>query len=269
MSEKRGIGMFSIYLSKALLYYCCFWAAVFGACMGSFLNCAAWRIAHNESFLKGRSRCPVCGHVLGVPDLVPVFSWLFLRGRCRHCGTRISPRYMLTECAFAALTVLCLLRFDCSALCLRNYVFLCCLFCLSLVDLDCFLIPDGCLLLAALVWLLTLPWTGDNAAAHILAGLGYGGATLAVSLVMDKVLQKESLGGGDIKLFAVMGLYLGGIASLFALLFSCALGLLFAAATRNGKGKPFPFGPAISAACCVMLLYGQRLTAWYAGLLGM
>ena len=265
--------MFSMYsLSKPMFLYCCFVMGLFGAAMGSFLNCAAWRIAHGESFLRGRSRCPVCGHVLGVPDLVPIFSWLFLRGRCRHCGTRVSPRYLITECLFALLSVLCLLGYDISVLCLRNYVFLCCLYCLSLVDLDSYIIPDGCLIIPALAWAAALPWMNAPLGAfivqHILAALLYGGGTLALSLVMDRVLGKESLGGGDVKLFALMGLYLGLAGSLFALLFACVIGLLFAAATRNGKGKPFPFGPAISAACAYMLLFGQPLTDWYLGLLG-
>ena len=75
-----------------LVVYCCALAAVIGAVLGSFLNCTAWRIAHEESFVKGRSRCPACGHPLGALDLVPIFSWLFLRGKCRYCGKRISAR---------------------------------------------------------------------------------------------------------------------------------------------------------------------------------
>ena len=231
------------------------------------MNCAAWRIARGESFLKGRSRCPACGHTLGVPDLVPLFSWLFLRGRCRHCGTRVSPRYFFTECAFAALTLACLWRFGPTVLCLRNYVFLCCLFCLSLVDLDSFIIPDGCLIIPALVWVVTLPVIRPpDVGMSLLAALIYGGGTLALSLIMDRVLQKESLGGGDIKLFALMGLYLGPLASMFALLFSCVFGLVFAFASGLGKGKPFPFGPAISAASAFMLLFGSPITEWYLSL---
>ena len=260
--------MFSIDgLSKPMLIYFCFMAGMFGAAMGSFLNCAAWRVARGESFLKGRSRCPACGHTLGAADLVPVFSWLFLRGRCRYCGARISPRYALTECAFAALTLLCLWLFGLTALCLRNYIFLCCLFCLSLVDLDSFLIPDGCLIIPALAWLLTLPLIRpENAALYPLAALIYGGGTLGLSLIMDNVLKKESLGGGDIKLFALMGLYLGPLASLFALMFSCVIGLLFVLLSGYGRGKPFPFGPSIAAASALMLFCGEPITSWYLSL---
>ena len=141
-----------LYAAPAITIYSCFIAALLGACMGSFLNCAAWRIAHGESFVKGRSRCPDCGHPLGALDLVPVFSWLFLRGKCRYCGKKIPARYPLSEAVFAAVTVLCLLRFGLTAECLRNLIFFGCLFCLSLVDLESCIIPDGCLAVAALAW---------------------------------------------------------------------------------------------------------------------
>ncbi len=102
----------SIWIDRGVLIYCCVMAFALGAVFGSFLNCAAWRIAHGESFLRGHSRCPACGHALGLPDLVPIFSWLFQRGRCRYCGVKISVRYPLTELAFGLITLLCLLRFD-------------------------------------------------------------------------------------------------------------------------------------------------------------
>ena len=149
----------SIWTDRGLLIYCCVVAGMLGAVFGSFLNCAAWRIAHGESFLRGRSHCPACNHELGARDLVPVFSWLFQRGRCKDCGQRISVRYPLTELGFALVTALCLLRFDLTALCLRNYVFLCCLFCLSVTDWKRMVIPDRYVLLPALVWFLALPWT--------------------------------------------------------------------------------------------------------------
>lgn len=255
--------------------YCCVLAAVIGAVLGSFLNCTAWRIAHGESFVKGRSRCPACGHPLGALDLVPVFSWLFLRGKCRYCGTKISARYPLSELAFAAVTVLCLLRFGLTAECPRNMVFFSCLFCLALVDMEVRIIPDGCLITAALAWVVWLPFSELSLAEtglHVLAAVVYGGGLLLISLAADKILGKESLGGGDIKLFAVVGLYLGLTASLFALLLSCILGLVFAFGRKFfpcGQDEHFPFGPAISTASWFMLMYGQPLVDWYLGLLGL
>ena len=259
----------SVWESKGLLIYCCVMAALLGAVFGSFLNCAAWRLAHGESVLRGRSHCTACGHVLGVPDLIPVFSWLFLKGRCRYCGEKVPLRYPLTELVFAVLSVLCLLRFDLSWLCLRNWIFLCCLFCLTLTDLECMIIPDACLLIAAAAWLVFLPLTGagrKEILSALAAALIYGGGLLGLSLLMDRILKKDSLGGGDIKLFGVLGLYLGLVGTLFAVLLACVLGLLFAALRRRNRtdgGGQFPFGPAIAVAGALMLLYGAPFVNWY------
>ena len=260
----------SIYLSPFLLIYSSCVALLLGAALGSFLNCAAWRIVHGESFLSGRSRCPQCGHVLGAADLVPVASWLALRGRCRYCAAPVPARYVLTEGAFALLTLACLLRFDLTPLCARNLLLLCCLFCLTLTDWEAYLIPDGCLLTAALVWAAFAPILGTawgQALRAVAAGLCFGGGLLALSLVMDKVLGRESLGGGDVKLFAVMGLYLGFVASLLALPLACLLGLACAALLRRGRGEAVPFGPAIAAAFALTLFFGEGPVNWYLGLL--
>ncbi len=258
----------SVYWDKQLLLLCCAFAAAFGAVMGSFLNCAAWRVAHGEDWVHGRSRCPACGHVLGPAELVPVLSWLLLRGRCRHCGKAISARYVLAELFCALLAVACLLRFGATALCLRNLALLYCLFCLSLVDWESFLIPDGCLAVAACAWLLALPfpWQGWRwAVSRVLAGLAFGGAALLLSLAMDRALGKESLGGGDIKLLAVAGLYLGWIGSLLSLLLACLLGLALAAALRRGRGEAVPFGPAIAVSAAALLFLGDAAAKWYLG----
>lgn len=260
----------SIYEDTFFMIYCCVLAGVFGAVLGSFLNCAAWRIAHGESFVKGRSHCTSCGHVLGFLDLIPVFSWIFLGGKCRYCKTKISPRYMLTELFFALVSVLTLLRFDLSPEFVRNMVLACCLFCLSLVDLEIFEIPNGCLLIPVIAWFVAIPFTemsGMDVLYHVASGVGYGAVMLALVLLFDKILGKETMGGGDLKLFVVMGLYLGVAASLF---FSCILGLIMGAIQKRGKenkGPQIPFGPAIALAFYAMLLYGGGLVNWYMGLL--
>lgn len=262
----------SVYDFPAMTAFWVVLAVALGASMGSFLNCAAWRIAHGESFLKGRSHCPDCGHELGPIDLVPILSWLWLRGRCRTCKKRIPVRYLLTELLFALLTVTCLLRFDLTVLCLRNWIFICCLFCLSLVDLENMTIPDGCLIIAAVAYFAALPFlwtTWQDLVIHVATGLVLGLAVLGISLLMDRVLKKESMGGGDIKLLAVVGLYLGPIPALFALLLSCVIGLLFFGllrARKKGQGQ-FPFGPSIAAAAAVMLLFGDGLVSWYVNLM--
>jgi len=263
----------SIYEYRPILAFCVAIAACLGAVVGSFLNCAAFRIVRNEPFLRGRSHCPACGHALGPMELVPVLSWLLLRGRCKWCGEKVSPRYPLTELAFALITVLCLLRFDLTALCLRNFVFLACLFLLTLTDLEDMLIPDGCHVAAILAWLACLPFAGmgrGEILTHVITAVALGGLLLGVSLAMDRILGRDTLGGGDIKLLAVVGLYLGPIASLFALVLACVIGLAFhALSRRRGGEKAFPFGPAIALAAAGMLLYGAPLVNWYRGLLGL
>ena len=263
----------SIYEYGPALAFCVVVAACLGAILGSFLNCAAFRIVRNEPFTRGRSRCPACHHELGAAELVPVLSWVFQRGRCKHCGVKISPRYPLTELAFALISVLCLLRFDLTVLALRNYVFLGCLFLLTLTDLEAMLIPDGCHIVSALAWLAALPFlhlTRGEIIASLASAVGFGGGLLLISLAMDKLMGRDTLGGGDIKLLAVVGLYLGPIASLFALVLACMLGLAIHALNRKKDGKAaFPFGPSIALATAIMLLYGQPLVNWYAGLLGL
>jgi len=265
----------SIYDSALFAIYFGVLAFVLGAVMGSFLNCAAWRIAHGKSFVKGRSRCPDCGHELGVLDLVPIFSWIFLGGKCRYCKEKISVRYPLTELGFALLTLGCLLRFDLTVECLRNYVFICCLFCLSLVDLEVYEIPNGCLIIAALAWLGAIPFADDPLHAlwtGLAVGVGFGAVMLLLSLVLDKIMKKETLGGGDIKLFAVVGLYLGLVGSLFSLIIACALGLILGAIVRKKSaenGGRIPFGPSIALSACFMLFFGQGIVNWYLGLLSL
>ena len=114
--------MFSLYDTPYITIYFSILAFALGAVFGSFLNCAAWRIAHGESFLHGRSHCTSCGHALSALDLVPIFSWLFLGGKCRYCKTKISARYMLTELFFGIISLLSLFRWNLSPEYLRNMV---------------------------------------------------------------------------------------------------------------------------------------------------
>ena len=148
----------SIYEYQPALVFFVVLAALLGLVFGSFLNCAAYRLVRGEAFVKGRSHCPSCGHELGVLELIPLLSWVLQRGRCKWCGSKVSIRYPLTEASFAVLTVACLLRFDLTVLSFRNFVFLCCLFLLTLTDIEDMIIPDGCLLVAAGAWVLTAPF---------------------------------------------------------------------------------------------------------------
>ncbi len=264
----------SIYDSKIMTVYFLTLAAALGLVMGSFLHCAAWRIVRGESFLKGRSRCPQCGHTLTPIELIPVFSWLIQKGRCRNCHSPIPARYPLSELIFATLTVLTLMRFDLTIVCLRNFVFLCCLFCLTLTDLDDQIIPDECHVISVAAWAVctALDFPGwKETGLHILAALVFGGAILGISLIMDRIMNRDTMGGGDIKLISVAALYLGFAGTLFMLILACIVGLLGAGIFRkmnsDSEDKAFPFGPALAVSTYFMLLFGEPLIQWYLGFL--
>lgn len=251
-------------------------AFTLGAVLGSFLNCMAWRAVHGGSVRKGRSRCPLCGHVLPAAELVPVLSYLFLRGRCRHCRGKISPRYMLAELSLGLFFAATVLRFGVSAEALRAAGLACILLPLSLVDLDSYRIPNRFIAAALLWWLVLLPFAPagrgfsfwHRAGAALLegaaGGAAVGGAMLLISLLFDRITGKESLGGGDIKLFFAAGLYLGPAAGLLCVILACVLGLVFALLRRQQR---IPFGPAISAALLLCLLFGRQVVIWYMNLL--
>lgn len=124
-----------LYAAPAITIYSCFIAALLGACMGSFLNCAAWRVVHGESVLRGRSHCDVCGHVLAPRDLVPVFSYVFSHGRCRYCGAKLTPRHAVGEAVAALVFVSLLLRYDISLRTLEAWAVACLLLALSLIHI--------------------------------------------------------------------------------------------------------------------------------------
>ena len=257
-----------IMLPVSLRVYLTFVTVLLGLVMGSALNCLSWRIAHNEKWSGGRSRCPKCGHVLGVLDLVPLFSWLLLKGKCRYCGEKISARYPITEAVLALCYALLLWRFGLTVRML-SYVILCsCLFCLSLVDLETQIIPDRFLVIPAAVQIVLLLLEGglSGLLRGLWPALALGGGVLALSLFMDHVLKKESMGGGDIKLLFVLGLYFDFPCCLVLLIFACAIGLVFALALNGKEAKAFPFGPALSLGAFFTLLLGQPIVNCYLGL---
>lgn len=255
-------------LTTGLKLYIDILSFVFGTVFGSFMNCMAWRIVAGENVTRGRSHCPKCGHVLSAPDLVPLFSWLFLRGRCRYCKSPIPFRYFLIELLTGIAFLMAAVRFGFSFETIRAMILACTLVGLSLVDYDSQIIPNSFILFGILVWILSLPLVSETILRDLLTGLaggfGIGGGMLLISAIFDKITGKESLGGGDIKLFFMTGLYLGPAAGLFNLILACIIGLIFAAVLKRQK---FPFGPAISIASYISILYGSRVAEWYSSLL--
>lgn len=227
--------------------------ALVGACMGSFVAAMSWRLPRSIP-AWGRSTCVDCGHVLAVADLVPVLSWLWSRGRCRHCGAAVSRRYPLAEMASALFWALCALLFLDPVEAVTVALLGSCLLYLSLVDADWHYLPDGGVLLVAALGLVRLctiadPWL------HLLGALLMGGLALSVRFAVSRWVGREALGLGDVKLMAAAGLWVGGGGLPSFLFLSGAFGILQHWLTRPvAESAELPFGPALSLAMLVLVV---------------
>lgn len=250
--------------------YLCFWLGVLGAVLGSFFHCAAGRWAAGEPPFAGRSRCGNCGRVLGAGELVPVLSFLLQRGRCRGCGEKIPPGCLWAELA-GLLGGLCLG----SSIGPRRElgmwaVWGVALLAVSLADAARRIIPDQLLLLLAVNRLVWLPLLGEDikgAGLSALGGCAVAAALLALVLAGEKLTGRELMGGGDIKLMFVLGLYFDWPRQLLTLLAGCLLGLAWAAGSGKKKGIAIPFGPFLAAGAAATLCFGGPLVDWYLNLL--
>ncbi len=258
-----------LFTTPFITAYCLIVAGILGAVLGSFLNCAAWRVIHGDTVLKGRSFCAYCYHTLSARDLIPVVSYVALRGKCRYCHRKLSPRFLLSELAGAVIYITVLLRHDLSWECLRMLYVLTWLLYASLADLEGGWIPDR-------VWVCCV--IGYFPLAYLSGGWALikngmiGGVIVFVFLVtvvwlMDKVTGKDTMGGGDIKLFGVVGLYCGWPDFLFPVLISTILGIIGLTVTgRMKKDLPIRFAPAIAASVWLDALFGDVAMEFYASL---
>ncbi len=262
-----------LFLSSFLLFYSLFVCALLGGALGSFVCCYADRKLHGQSALKGRSHCDACGHTLSPLDLVPVLSFLLLKGKCRYCGAKIGREAFYAECGMAVICMAFLLRYDISFAFLRAVFFAAVLLAVSLIDAKSYTIPDSLIFMGIFIWALFIPFGEEGPAAYIKEGL-LGGFAISVflllfSLLADRILKKESMGGGDIKLFFVTGLYVGLAQNLLNLILSCIAGIIVGLWTMRGSENNgeelhvIPFGPAIAQGTVVTMLIGEKVCAWY------
>lgn len=240
---------------------------ILGSVFGSFINCVSGRIVEGKDWIKGRSICENCKHELNLLDLIPIFSYIFLKGKCRYCGAKLSIRYMLTELFLGLVFVFLFLRNKTiDYMLFRDLVLVTLLLGLSLVDLDSYIIPDGFIVVGIINWLIGILFVSDKLAylkEGLIGGFGIGLFILLLSLIMDKVLKKESLGGGDIKLLFMVCLYVGLFEGILLLIISCVIGLLFVVLLKKNK---IPFGPSISMGTFIVLMFGNLILNWYIGL---
>jgi leader peptidase (prepilin peptidase)/N-methyltransferase len=240
------------------------YAALLGAAVGSFLNVCVYRLPEGESVVSPRSRCPECGLQIGWRDNVPVLSWLLLRGRCRGCGTGISFQYPLVELTVALLWLAAAVRFGFSWQALSTALFFTLLLGIALTDARAYTIPDefsiGGLLAGILLSL--APGGISPLQSALGAALGFG-LLYAVAVLGEWAFKKPAMGGGDIKMMAMVGAFLGPVGVLLTLFLGALLGTLIFAPISMRTGKLVPFGIFLALGAAVTEPWGEWMTGWY------
>jgi leader peptidase (prepilin peptidase) / N-methyltransferase len=236
-----------------------------GMILGSFVSVIAHRLPRGESWVAGRSRCPACGAQIAAYDNVPVLSYVLLRGRCRGCGVRISSRYPLTEISLGALyvgTFLALGDENMGELAL-GLVLCTLLVAITLTDLDLRVIPNKIVLAGALAGIAIVAFSDPSSLPdRAIAAVAAGGALFLVVLAYPR-----GMGMGDVKLVAMMGIFLGrAIAP--AVLIGFAAGALVGLAMMAREGtsarkRAIPFGPFLAFGGIVGLWFGDAILDWY------
>ncbi|MGE7021165.1 prepilin peptidase [Solibacillus cecembensis] len=241
-------------------------AGIFGLVFGSFFNVVGLRIPKKESIISPPSHCTNCQRQLTIIDLIPVFSYVLLRGKCRGCGVRFSPIYMITELLTGGLFAFAFWEIGWQPELAVALLFISLLMIINVSDIAYMIIPDKVLLfflpflILARIFASLEPWWDSLLGAIV----GFG------ILLFIAVVSKGGMGGGDIKLFFVIGLVLGTVQTLLTLFLAAVIGMFVGIVIlkiRNkGRKTPVPFGPSISLAAIIVYFYGEPILQWYGSL---
>ncbi len=237
-------------------------AFIFGAAVGSFLNVCIYRLPAKTSIVKPSSQCPNCGHSIRYRDNIPIISFILLGGKCRDCKSIISWRYPLVELITAALALMLFIKFNLSLDFFVFFIFTAVLIVITFIDLDHQIIPDVLSLpgipifFLAAIFIVQVPW--KEALIGLLVG---GGVLFAVAFTYELITKREGMGGGDIKLLAMIGGFLGWKSLIFVLLFSSLAGAVVGITTiiihKKDMKYAVPFGPFLSAAAVGYVFWGE------------
>jgi len=246
------------------LAYAAFLAGGFGLLLGSFLNVVAYRLPRGESLAMPASHCTSCDTPIKPYDNIPVLSWLVLRGRCRACREPVSWRYPLVEGVTGVLLVAVVLAKGADPDVWLGLALVLMLVPVTLIDLDHRIIPNKLMLLGTVVSIgLVLATRPESLTEHLIAAAGAGGFLLLAALAYP-----AGMGMGDVKLAAVLGLFLGrsvGPAMLFALIAGSVVGAAIIArmGVKEGRKTGIPFGPYLAFGGLVGLFAGDLIVEWY------
>ncbi len=245
---------------------------LFGLLLGSFLNVCIYRLPKETSIVKPRSQCPHCGTLIAWYDNIPVLSYVLLRAKCRNCGAGISARYPVIEALTAFVSWVVFWKFGLGWMYLVFFFYAASLLTLSVIDLDHRIIPDEISLSGIVIGLLLSALTPLQPFLQSLFGaiLG-GGFLLVVGFFYEAVRKQEGIGGGDIKLMAMVGAFTGWKGALFTIfggsLVASFVGIALMIRRRADSQVPIPFGPFLSLASFLYILFGTDLIQAYLRLL--
>lgn len=247
------------HIPPAIIYL---WVAIFGACVGSFITMASYRLPLDMDIVWKPSHCTTCQTKLGFLDLFPVFSWILSGGKCRHCSVHIGKRYVVTEIVtaltFTALYYKFGFTYECAVLMLMATAILI----LIVTDFEHYIIPDKiqmALLLCVIALLVVRAASIENSLYGFIAGLGVGFGLRYGFLKFRKI---EALGWGDVKLLPTLGLAVGLKPFVLMLILAGVLGILTGMIWRGlGKGPLFPFGPALCVSMFLIVIFSSELAS--------
>jgi leader peptidase (prepilin peptidase)/N-methyltransferase len=244
--------------------------AVLGLAVGSFLNVCIDRIPRKESVVSPGSRCGSCGYALRAVDNIPLLSYAFLRGKCRNCGARISIRYPIVELVTALIFVAHYLALGPDILLVPRLLFACALVVLFAIDLEHHLLPNVITLpgiVAGFAFSLLVPPGPVSSAVGILIG---GGVLWLIGEAYYRYSGQEGMGGGDVKMLAMIGAFLGWELTIVTLVLSSVLGSITGIAVlalgRGDMKSALPYGTFLAVGALVASLVGADILNWYIGL---
>lgn len=244
--------------------------AFLGLAIGSFLNVVIHRLPRGGSLVSPGSRCPSCGYDLGPLDNIPVLSYVMLAGRCRSCRARISPRYPLVEIATAGLFLAHYAIFGWTPLLAVRLLFAASMVALFAIDLEHHLLPDAITLPGIVAGLLASLWLPPGIRDALIGALVGGGVLWLIGEAYYRYSGEEGMGGGDVKMLAMIGAFLGWELVIVTLVFSSIagslIGVLLIVTRRGGMKYALPYGTFLSIAALVASLYGASIVSWYTGL---
>jgi leader peptidase (prepilin peptidase)/N-methyltransferase len=241
---------------------------VFGMLVGSFLNVCICRMPKDESIVSPPSHCPQCSYRIKWYDNIPLLSYLMLRGKCRGCGAHISLQYPLVELLNGILALLLFLHFGPTLAFAALFLLCSALVVITFIDIEHQIIPDEISLPGIVVGFLFSFFIKGHGWLDSLLGILLGGGTLLlVAYGYHRLTGKEGMGGGDIKLLAMMGAFLGWKAVPFIIFASSLIGSIFGVSImllqKKDSKLAIPFGPYLAFGAALYIFYGQPLIRWY------